>query len=386
MKLILGLVLVLVTFLQVFSQSIPSYDQYCEKCLKKDVVSGFYAHPNRCDAFIHCQSRNGSFIGYEKFCSEGTCFNRNTLNCDWCSKRTCPHKCNQPTKFKSAFFCSKYYTCDSSGFDWNYKTCPPNHRFDEVSMTCVQDSSCSGTASVNSCSVYFKLSKIPGRFWHRTDDGLIEKQCGPGTGFEMETCTCSKKIKVNITKTCLLVDLPLKTNFKEMSHNWYVKRISNVAITNNAARFTFGSSLVIPALINNDLGESVDIQLNVMLARSNNDSYVIVSNGNCKRQATIGIEVENALTSPVIVGFVKLVGMKSPIKIKKSVSLNVWYNIMFGKSLNIIRLEVNGDRQEKYASGHIEKVDSAISIGKPCSSNGFVGSVNDFKITKCPNW
>ncbi|XP_014770000.1 uncharacterized protein LOC106869021 [Octopus bimaculoides] len=386
MKLFLGLLLLCVTSLSAFALENNALNKYCEKCLEESVVSGYYEHPKRCDAYVQCQFINKTLIAHEMFCNEGTCYNKDIQNCDYCSKTICQKKCNYETKFKDVFSCNKYFECDQSGFDYEAKFCPIQHRFDEKTSRCVSDFRCVGPIITRPCSETFKPSKSIGKFWQKNAVGWIEKDCGPGTGFDVKTCTCGKMIPLPEEKTCLLVDLPLKSNSFELSNKWYVENV-DVTFRNNAAVFTTGSALVIPVLTNNDLGNSVEISMNFYLKSSPKDSYAIMTNGNCDRKPSISIEVENANTFPTVVGFMKLEGYMFPVQIKKRVELNQWYSIKFGKSNDKVRMYLNGQLvEEKTIPGYIETVDSALSIGKPCSSNPFIGSVNEFKLTKCPSW
>ncbi|XP_029645082.1 uncharacterized protein LOC115219132 [Octopus sinensis] len=386
MKIFLGFLLLCVTCLSAFALENSYLIKYCEKCLEDSVVSGYYEHPQRCDGFVQCQYVNKTLTAFEQFCNEDTCYNKETQNCDYCSETTCQKKCDYPTKFKDVFSCNKYFECDNSGFNYEAKICPPQERFDQKTSRCVSDYRCVGPVLIKPCSETFKPSKSLGKFWQKDATGWIEKECGPGTGFDVKSCTCAKMIPVNDAKTCLILDMPLKNSCVELSHNYWVNNL-NVTFSNGAAQFTTGSGLVIPALINNDLGENVEISMNFYIKSSPKDSYTIVTNGNCDRKPSLSIGVENANTFPTVFGFMKLEGNVSPVQMRTRVVLNEWYNIRFGKSSDKVRMYLNNNLQKEIKiEGAIEVVDSALSIGKPCAQNVFVGSVNMFKLTKCPSW
>lgn len=133
----------------------------------------------------------------------------------------------------------------------------------------------------------------------------------------------NSKIYVNVQiffldKTCLLVDLPLRGDYVELIHKWYVDN-TNVEVSNIGAEFITGSALVIPALTNNDLGDSVEISMNFKCKSSPKDSYIIVTNGNCDRKHSISIRIETVKTFHIVIGSIKLEGNTTPVEIMKRV-------------------------------------------------------------------
>ncbi|XP_071090676.1 uncharacterized protein [Haliotis cracherodii] len=356
--------------------------RYCDKCLL-ETGQGYYRVPGYCNVFAHCAAKSQEL----QTCAAGTFFDdkkcRHAVDVD-CKDDPCKEHPPGYT-YSDGAYCYGYYVCQKRRSV--YHRCRRGFSFN--GKRCIQDGACKQyswkhqgvgcPAHVNPCP------GDPTKYYIEGAGGVLYKMpCPPGLQFNPKKCVCDWGFHPPKYRCSALFNFMFSGNTLDEYNKASLTTCGPVTPYHEKAQFGKGGYAVIWMMDGLDLGSMFALTFHFQYLGKEKGEVALLGN-DFKDDLYFTLKVTLDTIRGEIIARIECKDGRKVALVVKGVAPNVKHRVWLSKYKNAILLKVDNlpSVRVSHAPG-IKIKHSPLIIGKTHGCKGFVGFMDNIRLTRCP--